>query len=108
MLQCKFLASWGDSDEAIRQAQRAVELNPGFPGVRLCVGSLCGEERSGSDRPEGRPQLAMSILARNYALAAQTDEGKVILQTLIGTGFRRVRRSRTGTHSSYIETMKAT
>jgi TolB-like protein/DNA-binding winged helix-turn-helix (wHTH) protein len=88
---CQFLAYAGRDDEAIRHAQRALELDPGFPLAHLYLAEAYAGKRN---YPAALAELeglvpkiggawAMSMLSRTYALAGQRDKAEATLQTLL-------------------------
>jgi TolB-like protein/DNA-binding winged helix-turn-helix (wHTH) protein/Tfp pilus assembly protein PilF len=88
---CQFLEYAGRNDEAIRHAQRALELDPGFPLAHLYLAEAYDGKRNyreaiaeliGLDHKEGG-DWATAILGRTYALAGQRDKAEAALQTLL-------------------------
>jgi TolB-like protein/DNA-binding winged helix-turn-helix (wHTH) protein/Tfp pilus assembly protein PilF len=93
---CQFLVYLGRDDDAIGHAQRALELDPGFPLAHLYLAEAYAGKKNYQDAiVETRKALdlnadptwtwALSVLARVYALAGQTDKGRAILQTMLQT-----------------------
>jgi len=88
---CQFLEYAGRDDEAIRHAQRALELDPGFPLAHLYLAEAYAGKRNypaalaeleGLD-PKNESASATSMMSWTYALAGQRDKAEASLQTLL-------------------------
>ena len=95
---CQLLSSLGREDEAIRHAQRALELDPGFPLAHLYLAeAYAGKKNYPEAIIEARkaldlsadPAWAQSMLARMYALTGQIDKGQEILHAMLETANQR-------------------
>jgi TolB-like protein len=88
---CQFLEFAGRDDDAIRHAQRALELDPGFSLAHLYLAEAYNRKRN---YPEAIAELegpglkdvgawVTLILARTYALAGQRDKAKAALRIIL-------------------------
>jgi len=94
---CQFLAYAGREDGAIRHAQRALVLDPGFSLAHLYLAEAYDgkqnypaalAELQGLD-PKDEGTWGISMLSRTYALAGQRDKAEATLQTLLDSAGQR-------------------